>query len=478
MSNKPLSIPKSKKLKGLKVYCYECKSAVDAVCKKSGAAIATCKHGNDHVFKAFAHVPGTSKGRKTRALDTRDLEEARRLTLEFQQAVKEATIKTLPLSAPVLVRIEQAMSQTMPSSPEQPKATRSCNLIELMAQYVCVLQNDPELVPEHRVKERSDNHVKDVERTFRYLIVSLANAGHAVNDLHVDQLTDKMIGTFHAYLLKTHKFSAASYNRAMSMMTSFYTYIDKNVYRMPNPFITVSRKPTNPNKEVIKQYEYKALLDILEKPELGIQVLSTGERKNLHKPWMKDAVTLGITTGRRIEEIALMQWNNLIHDEEGAPLYIKTPDYKVNRQKKLPQEQWKYRYTPINEDLLTVLMTLGYESRKDSNAYILAPDEPMSRQTIRRFLTRSFTHYYNQLNTGRRLTFKNLRKTYITELSDQQGIDNAQHVTGHSSTQVMKDHYIDERTLASTAKQFSLFKKEKQKESERENAKGKSSLER
>lgn len=61
-------------------------------------------------------------------------------------------------------------------------------------------------------------------------------------------------------------------------------------------------------------------------------------------------------------------------------------------------------------------MDLGYEEHKGKDLYILAPFETMERRTIMDFMSKSFSHYYKKLKTGRDLTFYDLRKTYISHL--------------------------------------------------------------
>ena len=75
-------------------------------------------------------------------------------------------------------------------------------------------------------------------------------------------------------------------------------------------------------------------------------------------------------------------------------------------------------------------------------------------------LSRGFTHYYNQLNTGRKLTFKCLRKTYITNLEIFMGGGNTKAITGHSDDQVIERNYIDKKEMAKAAQGFNVFSKE------------------
>jgi hypothetical protein len=100
---------------------------------------------------------------------------------------------------------------------------------------------------------------------------------------------------------------------------------------------------------------------------------------------------------------------------------------------------------------------MEYEKYKGSDKYILAPEEIMKRETINKFMTHAFPHYFKQLDTGRNLSYKSLRKTYISRLSAFMGIDNARLITKHSGTQVMEEHYIDKKVIVHTAKNFKIF---------------------
>ena len=74
-------------------------------------------------------------------------------------------------------------------------------------------------------------------------------------------------------------------------------------------------------------------------------------------------------------------------------------------------------------------------------------------------LSRGFSHYYNQLKTGRKLTFKCLRKTYITNLEIYMGNGNTKSITGHSDNQVIERNYIDKKEIAKSAMNFEVFSK-------------------
>jgi hypothetical protein len=73
-------------------------------------------------------------------------------------------------------------------------------------------------------------------------------------------------------------------------------------------------------------------------------------------------------------------------------------------------------------------------------------------------------HYPDYI--GRKITFYNLRKTYISHLYATHG-SNARIVAGHSGEEVMKAHYIDERVLSEVAQSFEIFKHKKKSSSKK-----------
>ena len=242
--------------------------------------------------------------------------------------------------------------------------------------------------------------------------------------------------------------------------------IKEEEYELNNCFKIVKNRRVDPDIKTITLAEYSALLEISQKPELGKQLLSTGEVKNHYKPWLRDGFELGLETGRRREEIVKLKFCDIKKNEEGME-YIKVEDYKVNRQKNQEGDEKKYNPIPMTKSLHSLLLSMNYDRFKHTDKYILAPNEKMKRETMLQVLTKGFSHYYRQLKTGRELSFKSLRKTYISNLCAFMGVDNARLVTGHSTTQVMGDHYINKTIIGHTVRNFENFADEKPDEKKR-----------
>lgn len=102
-------------------------------------------------------------------------------------------------------------------------------------------------------------------------------------------------------------------------------------------------------------------------------------------------------------------------------------------------------------------MTLKWNNHKGSDVYVLAPDvETKRNKVLSDVLSRGFTHFYSQLETGRQLTFKCLRKTFITNMSIYMG-GNAKAITGHSDDAVIENHYLNKESVVKAANGFSVF---------------------
>ena len=187
-------------------------------------------------------------------------------------------------------------------------------------------------------------------------------------------------------------------------------------------------KPVTPQSRPVREYEN------------GVKHM-----RNFYRPWLADGFNLALETGRRREEIINLKFKD-ITEENGMPIYIVYEDIKVNKiQNRKTEKNKKFGYIPVTNNLHKLLIKLGYEENKGKDKYILAPEVEINRNRVMSdVLSRGFSHYYQQLNTGRQLTFKSYRKAHITSLSIHLIQSEAvKRVTGHSDSGVIEKHYID-----------------------------------
>jgi integrase len=454
--DKPLYIPPAKRLKGLglTVYCYKCLTNVSDVCKETDAPLPKCPFGNKHAFKVYAHLPGTENKRKTKKLETHDVNEAIKQAIEFQQEVKEN--KFIESDKKATVSKEVSANQNIPQL-----------LVEAFARDIGRLYNEG--VPEHRIEERSVEHIKDVERAFRLVADCLNKNGENISKLRMDHLNDKMVGMIYKYMKEVKGFKNRTINKYLSHLTSFITRHNQEYNTtVQNFFETVPRKSIIPKPQMISKDEYTDLLKIIT-PENGIKEYDRGVKplRNYYFEYLIPGIKLGLYTGRRREEICNMRFSDIFTSPDGR-MYIKAEDLKVNRIKNLTEEDKKYNYVPVTPQLKKLLLELGYEKYKGTDNFILAPELNHNRtKYLMDNLSRGFGHYYEKLGTGRKLTFKSLRKTYITNLTLYMG-DNARLVIGHSSNAVRDKNYIVKEEIAKQAVNYEVFSEEHDRKTELE----------
>lgn len=450
---KPLYIPKSKRFTGLHIECRRCNTLIDTgICKHTGKSIPNggCPTPEKHVFKAIINISGQKNRRKTKILQSRSYDEAIKELLAFKESLQKAEQE---YAAPA--------SSVMSMTPKHERAQAPpMRLLPAMAAYVGAMCGD-EHIPAFKRKTRSKGHTTDVERTFLRTASALKENGRDVNTLSIEDLADDtLVGEVFEYFTDELELGDSAFNRAITNLVSFYNWLVAERHTQHNPFAAIIRRPTRKNIETIEQEQFDTLIAIMQKPELGIRTLRNKVKKNYWKPFLPDAMKLLLYTGRRRTEAVNMKWSDAIY-KDGTLQYIQVADRKVNAQKCLEEKDWIFHYVPGTEELRDLLKQLGEEKYRDTDNYIIAPEERMSRETMARLLSKSFSHYAKQLNLN--LSLGCLRRTNFSSLAAAIGLENAQTVSGHSGLQVMRRHYISKKVLAQAAK-HNVFKTSKDNE--------------
>lgn len=457
MTVKPLYIPPAKRFKGLKVLCYKCNRTVSEICKTTGKSIQSCPYGEKHIFKLVIHVPGTENERKTKQLETRDLNEAIKQAIEFEKEIKS----------------NKKNAGTSTNTKQSREAETPNLLLHALARYIGWLSGEG--VPAHLKRDRTTEYISDVERAFTVLVACLRKNGYDVSSIQIEDINDEMVGRIYEYLLQEKKFSNRTFNKYFGAYTSFLKWYSNEYTVVKNYFERAQRKKVNHNPEIINKEEYETLLAKIT-PENGIKDYGKGKKpiRNIYRPWLADGIRLGLETGRRREEIINLRFSDIVDDGEVA--YIKAENYKVNRIQNLTNhEEKKFIFIPITASLRQLIDKLGYMEKQNSDDFILAPEIKNNRVKIMSdTLSRGFSHYYDQVGS-KKLTFKSLRKSYITGLSLYMG-ENAKVITQHSGDEVLREHYIDKQVLTKAASGFEVFSKENNRKQEIEQSRTDSKL--
>lgn len=449
---KVLFIPPSKKVTGLKVYCRVCSTNVGATCKKNGKIIQKCPHPEALHFKIYAHEPGTKNVRRTKNLGTRALEEARFEALQFRKEVKSIGNKD---------------KTVIESSNEKPQTANSSFLLShALAKHVSWLGGNN--VPAHRKKFRSQSHLNDIERAYRVFIKCLDENGRDTTKLTVHELNDDAVGEVYDYLLKNKKFSNRSFNKYIGYFTSFIKwYSEEFDIPIKNWFEKVERKKVVYNPEAITKKEFDDLLEQLSKANGKLKYPHEDDARYLYRSYLRPAFLFALHSGRRREEVIQAKFSDIIEESDGSAC-IKIADIKVNRIKGSSSEaEKKYIYVPVTRALRELLNETGYEKYKGTDRFLIGPEIERDRNRVMSDnLSRAFSHYFNQVS-DRKLTFKSLRKTYVTAAHIFTG-GNAKALSGHSGNAVVEKNYLAQKVLAQAAVNFEVFPAEMERKDELE----------
>jgi integrase len=428
-----IKLPKKRRPNGLFLFCNKCKRHfTDDNQLKHGKM--ECENGSFLNYKAKIHVPGTLHNVKVKTLKATN----------FNDAIVEFNDFKISLERYGYNQIKLVKKNT-PSK-----------LIDCMAEYLSFLKD--ENVPDHKIKNLSSDHIKEVIRYFSYVLQVLTSNSINLEEFQFEAIDDDLVGQIHNYLKREKKYQASTYNKFMTCMRTFTRYInEKHGLKGLDFFKGVKAKVIKKGAVSVRPEDLFNLLDLITF-ENGTHVFSDGSRKNLFQPWLKDAILLVFFTGRRREEILTMKNENIIYSQHtGAPAYIKSPNLKVNRIVNNEEKNGVFTFIPISYELQLFLTKIGHDPNKPDD-YLIAPDCTRLRRTMMDDLSKGFTHYYRLLNKDHNLQLKNLRKTFTTMASIKLN-DRAHEATGHSNSAVLNRFYTDE-LLKVESQKFDLLNSE------------------
>ena len=459
---KPLHIPETKKQLrlGLTVYCYKCNTNVSEKCKMTDKALPKCPFGNKHVFKVYVQVPGLNNVRKTKKLETRDVNEAIKQAIEFQKEVKENYLKETTSA--------QSIKEVIPHAQNVPSL-----LVHSIAKYVAWLQNEG--VPFQFQRDRSEEHINDIKRSFKVLVECLRKNKYDLNSLRIDQVDDHVVGVIYKHLEKEKKFSNRTFNKYFTHYTSLLKWY-KEQFNIPvkNCFLKLHKEDVEGDHAIIYKEEFQKLLNVISHKNGVIKYNSVDKPEyNIYRYWEPNLFKLFAFTGGRREEVIQLKWSNLI--EKNGASYFKIENFKVNKiRNRKTQKEKKYVTFPITAELLNLLNELGLQQKKGLNEYIITPEITENRtKMMSEIASRAFSHFYSQIGSNRKLSLGSLRKTYITRLAILLK-GNVHLITGHASNSVPDEYYINKEEIIKVSEEFSLFNEEPSRQEELQQLRNKS----
>jgi integrase len=411
-----LTLPKKDRIAGLYLFCNKIN------CKKyyENDAAVKCKC-NKLVYKYKVHIPGLKNKYKTKNLIADNIDDA---LIECRAFKKELINNSFQK-----IKIEEGRQIPV-------------LLMDCIAAFMDYLNNVD--VPFHSQRIRPRQTIRAYERFLEFFLFSLKENDIDASILKFTDINQKMVGFACQFGLDIKKMRNKTYNNYTSSLKSFAKYIiEKYDLNIKNPFASIKQKKVVPIVKSASIDEFLSLIEIV-KPENGRATKKNGKKKNYYREWIKDAYWLGVLTGGRREEVVKLQWNGIKLTKSGELSHIEINHFKINRANSdtVSETEYAIKKFPMNEDLFYLLIKLGYDKFKDTDKFILAPDETISRIAIMNKITDSFSHFFKQLNTGEVKNFKHLRKTYSTAQYLIHG-DNTHKVTEHGDMAIILKHYID-----------------------------------
>jgi integrase len=310
-------------------------------------------------------------------------------------------------------------------------------------------------VPSHKHKPKDIKTIKGYITSIKLFKTALKVSEIEVGSMLITEIGDVEVGYFHDYLTKTMKddgspkFSPRTYNNKVADNRAFFNFIkDKLGVNITNPFDDVRKKFIKRKNFTIELTEFDQLLKVVTKNngEYEINDRNKTYKRNHYRKWLKDAYQLALYTGERRDGIVLMKWSFIDMEER----IITLPNYKVNR----IQDIDKDRLIPITLDLFELLNNMGYKRLKGSEEYVICPQHE-NRTTIREWISKSFSHYWLLNKFNPEISFRHLRKTYVTLIYSQFG-DKTKAVTDQNVDTIL-EYYLNKKTIVSQAKNLSLY---------------------
>lgn len=411
---KRLNIPAKYKGLSLHIWCSKCKKAVT---KKP------CKHDEQQRYQSRIYNPLTQTVNCIRSYDTRDVEEA--IT---QHRAYHADLKANKFLIPTQVK-----------TPES--SQKAVFLKEGAKKYLDYLQDIN--VPEYEKKNLTLPYIKDQERYLMRFLKSVQKVEKKISGFPVTALSKVHVAAFDTFV-REQNLSQTSYNAHLKTAKYFVNYLIEELdVEMKNPFEKVKFPEVHYDPEIIPIEEFEQLLSVIT-PEKGVGEKGKKRKEvvNYYRDWLKKVFVLALLTGERLDGIVLLKWSHI----DGN--FFKIPNFKVNRIKKVDNY---FSYTPITQDLADLLLQFEITDEED---YIVVP-EMANRATLKKFVSKAFTHYWRVAGLKRKVSFKNLRKTYMTRLTAVIG-SKAMFVK-HNDDKTAIKHYLKKKELLEATKDVRLY---------------------
>lgn len=423
-------VPEKYKRCGIKIKCLKCKFQISKICKLNGTRLEKCEHQDKHKYQAIVCIPNTKNSRNMKILKADTFEEALIEGTKYRTALKENNYQN------VKVKKEKEPINS---------------ILSFAVEYIDMMSGVN--TPKYLKRNRSKAHISETQRVISRFLEVLKNKGYNVETLNINHIGHDEIDLFHDFLIDDLKIGKSHYNKHFVIMKTFFNWVIKfKNYNIRNPFSSAELSFEKKEKTIIKKEDFNNLLSVINYDN-GWELLSHNKRRNHFQPWIKNAFRFALETGLRREELLCVQWND-IEEIEGGVMVLNVLNRKVNRILTGNIEGEYIRTIPVTKSLMNLLIEMGFNSNIGSQEFLF-PIKGKSIDNMMRNITTAFSHFSKQV-TENKISFKHLRKTYITKLVLVLG-DKAKMFTGQTNNEIIKNHYLSEAYLAGSLNNFEIF---------------------
>ncbi|TDE45872.1 hypothetical protein E0I26_04070 [Flavobacterium rhamnosiphilum] len=410
-----LNLPKNP-YRGLKIFCKKCNQDNNS----------NCKHYDSQVYRVRFHVPGSKKSVKTRKLNA----------INYADAVIEAIEFEKELIATDFTTIGSTKSENIIEEYQG----NDYSIADAVIRYNQYLNGQSNYA--HLKKNISPGYKDELIRYCRFFCKNI-NVTEDITTFRVKDVSRKEVSNF--YKWAEGHYNEKTFNKCMAGVKGFFEFLmDVEEIDMKNPFRKyVLKEVVGTAIDTITKQEFDSVLQAVDNAYPVLKLGGKGEKKDMYRPYLKQAYKLFLLTGCRREELVVMRWSDIFgFDENVKFMYIE--NIKVQRIKKGKKI---LRPIPITTELMNLLIEMGYNDKYMTDDYILCPDRKMNVQSFMDFLSKSFTHYRKGAGIEKDYSLKNLRKTYFTWVNKAMG-DDTMVISSHSTNEILKKHYLDAKVLS------------------------------
>ena len=369
---KKLKLPNNP-YKGLKIYCHKCKRDNP-----------TCSHYEIHKFKVKIHITGGENKKKTKVLKALDYDAAVKEAIEYKNDLVANNFQK-----PIIVVKENDFT-----------------ILGALIEYKRYLSGEHRYT--HLVKNITKGYNDECIRYCKYFLDTI-NGVKNVSQTSILNVGQDDVARFYTWSEK--HYNAKTFNKCLNEVKRFFDFIIKveNV-AMKNPFDNYTCKTVfKSNIYTLDKSEFNDIIKAVDNANPIIRLGGKGEKKNMYRKYLIDGFKLSLLTGGRREEVVDLKWSNIFISVKGVK-FFRIRNIKVELLTN--DDYWKY--IPINTDLMNLLNELGYDDKKQTDDFILFPEREVLTKTIMNDLSKGFTHYKKMANIDKKVSFKNLRKTYLS----------------------------------------------------------------